>query len=42
MGFLPACDRFSYGQRSKCADLLNSYHYSQNIPGFREKTVFAI
>ena len=25
MGFLPTTATFSYGQRSKCADLLNSY-----------------
>ena len=25
MGFLPITTTFSYGQRSKCADLLNSY-----------------
>jgi hypothetical protein len=31
MGFLLASDRFSYGQRSKCADLLNSYLLSRLI-----------
>ena len=39
MGFLLGCGRLSYGQRSECADLLNSYLLSSFPAVFLAKAV---
>jgi hypothetical protein len=40
MGFLLVNDIFSYGQRSKCADLLNSYLDSNFADNIREHNLW--